>query len=155
MTGAGVFAQSVVGLADIIRLINQLPHLAGKEIHPSSADLFILHLYRFPTGGAVDNTMGQVVEGTGVAFHNRWPAIHDCLYLLPFLQCRNRFMTALDNFPVLTGNDIIGVGANPYLVRSAKKMSTLIKRGTQDMADSCGTPRIIVDIAGSISLSIN
>ena len=67
----------------------------------------LLHLHGFPTGGAVDNAVEQIVEGAGIAFHNRGPAIHDCLYLFPFLRCHNRLMTTLNDFPVLTGNDVI------------------------------------------------
>ena len=151
MAGAGVFAQPVVGLTNIICLINRFPHLAGKAVFASSADLFIPYLHGFPTGGAVDNAVEQVVEGAGIAFHNRWPAIHDGLYLLPFLRCHNRLMAALNDFPVLTGNDVIGVGANPFLVCPANQMSALIKRVSQDMADSCAAPRIVIDIAGGIS----
>ena len=90
-------------------------HLAGKAVFASSANLLIPHLHRFPTGGAVDNAMEQVVEGAGISFHNRWPAIYDCLYLFPFLRCHNRFMTTLNDFPVLTGNDVIGVGRKRIL----------------------------------------
>ena len=64
----------VISLADIVRLVNRFPHLAGKAVFASSADLLIPHLHGFPTGGAVDNTVEQVVEGAGIAFHNRRPA---------------------------------------------------------------------------------
>ena len=127
MAGAGVFAQPIVGLADIIRLINRFSHLAGKAVFAGSADLLITHLHRFPTGGAVDNAVEQIVEGAGVAFHNRGPAIHDCLHLFSFPRCHNRFMAALNDFPDLTENDVIGV-EYPFLVRPKNQMSTSIKR---------------------------
>ena len=75
MAGAGVFAQPVVGLADIIRLINRLPLLAGKAVFTSSANLFIPHLHGFPTGGAVDNAVEQIIERAGVSLHNGWSAV--------------------------------------------------------------------------------
>ena len=127
MAGAGVFAQPVVGLTDIIRLINRLPLLVDKAVFSSSANLFVPHLHRFSAGGTVDNTVEQVVEGAGIAFHNRRPAIHDCLHLFPFLRRHNRFMAALNDFPDLTENDVIGV-EYPFLVRPKNQMSTSIKR---------------------------
>ena len=127
MAGAGVFAQPVVGLTDIIRLINRLPLLADKAVFSSSANLFVPHLHRFSAGGTVDNTVEQVVEGAGIAFHNRWPTIHDCLHLFSFPQCHNRFMAALNDFPDLTENDVIGI-EYPFLVRPKNQMSTSIKR---------------------------
>ena len=77
MAGAGVLAQPVVGLADIIRLVNRLPHLAGKTVFSGSAHLFIPHLHGLSAGSTVNDTVEQVIEGTGVAFHNGRSAVND------------------------------------------------------------------------------
>ena len=69
MAGTGVLAQPVVGLADIVCLVNRLPHLAGEAVLSGSADLFIPHLHGLPAGGAVDKPVEQVIERAGVAFH--------------------------------------------------------------------------------------
>ena len=140
MAGTGVLAQPVVGLADIVCPVNRLPHLAGEAVLPGSADLFIPHLHGFPAGGAVDKPVEQVIEGAGVAFHNGGPAVNDFLHLFPFLRRHNRFVAALNDFPVLTGDNVIGIGADAFLVRPADKMCALIKGISQDMADPCAPP---------------
>ena len=85
-------------------------------------------------------TVEQVIEGTGVAFHNGRSAVNDFLHLLPFFRGDDCFMAILDNFPVLTRDNVIGVGANPFLMCPADQMCALIKRVSQDMADSCTSP---------------
>ena len=140
MAGAGVLAQPVVGLADIIRLVNRLPHLAGKTVFSGSAHLFIPHLHGLSAGSTVNDTVEQVIEGTGVAFHNGRSAVNDFLHLLPFFRGDDCFMAILDNFPVLTRDNVIGVGTNPFLMCPADQMCALIKGIPQDMADSCTSP---------------
>ena len=119
MAGTGVLTQPVVGLADIVCLINRLPHLAGEPVLSGSTDLFIPHLHGLPAGSTVDQPVEQVIEGAGVAFHNGWPAVNDFLHLFPFL----------------TWDDVISVGADAFLMCPADKMCALIKWITQDMAD--------------------
>ena len=55
-------------------------------------------------------------------------------------------MAALKDFPFLMGNDVIGIGADSFLVRPADKMCALVKWVPQDMADSCAPPRIIIHV---------
>ena len=95
MAGTDLAAHPVVGLADIVRLINRLPHLAGEAIFSGSAYFLIPHLHGLPTGGAVDQPVEQVVEGTGIAFHNGWLAVNEFLYLLPFLRRYNGLIPGL------------------------------------------------------------
>ena len=140
MAGTGVLAQPVVSLADIVCPVNRLPHFAGEAVLPGSADLFIPHLHGLPAGGAVDKPVEQVIEGAGVAFHNGWPAVNDVLYLFPFLRRHNRFVAALDDLPILTGDNVISVGADAFLVCPADKMCAFIKGISQDMADPCAPP---------------
>ena len=139
MAGTGVLAQPVVGLADIVCLVNRFPHLAGKTVLPGSADLFIPH-HGLPAGGAVDKPVEQVIEGAGVAFHNGWPAVNDFLHLFPFLRRHNRFVAALDDLPILTGDNVISIGTDAFLVCPADKMCAFIKGIPQDMADPCASP---------------
>ena len=70
MTGTGVLAQPVVGLADLIRLINRFPLFAGKTVLSGSANLFIPYLHGLSAGRTVNDTVEQVIKGTGVALHN-------------------------------------------------------------------------------------
>jgi len=135
MAGTGVLTQPVVGLADIVCLINRLPHLAGEPVLSGSTDLFISHLHGLPAGGTVDQPVEQVIEGAGVAFHNGWPAVNDFLHLFPFLRRHDRFMAVLYDLPFLTWDDVISVGADAFLMCPADKMCALIKWITQDMAD--------------------
>ena len=100
----------------------------------------IPHLHRLPAGGTVDKPVEQVIEGAGVAFHNGWPAVNDVLYLFPFLRRHNRFVAALDDLPILTGDNVISVGADAFLVCPADKMCAFIKGISQDMADPCAPP---------------
>ena len=119
MAGTGVLTQPVVGLADIVCLINRLPHLAGEPVLSGSTDLFIPHLHGLPAGSAVDQPVEQIIKGAGIAFHDRWFAVNDSLHLFPFL----------------TWDDVISVGADAFLMCPADKMCALIKWITQDMAD--------------------
>ena len=140
MAGAGILAQPVVGLANIIRLINRLPNLAGKTVLSGSSNLFIPHLHGFSTGRTVNDAVEQIVKRTGIAFHNSWSTVNDFPYLLPFFRGYDCFMAILDNFSILTRDNVIGVGANPFLMCPADQMCALIKRVSQDMADSCTSP---------------
>ena len=140
MAGTGVLTQPGVGLAGIVCPVNRLPHFAGEAVLAGSADLFIPHLHGFPAGGAVDQPMEQVIEEAGVAFHNGWPAVNEFLHLFPFLRRHNRLMAALNDLPFLTGDNVIGIGADAFLVRPADKMCALIKGISQDMADPCAPP---------------
>ena len=114
MAGTGVLAQPVVGLADIIRLINRFPLFAGKTVLSSSADLFVPYLHGLSTSRTINDTVEQVIKGAGVALHNSWSAVNDFLHLLPFFRGDDCFMAILNDFPVLTGDNVIGVGANPF-----------------------------------------
>ena len=78
--------------------------------------------------------MEQVIEGAGVAFHNGWPAVNDVLYLFPLLRRHNRFVAALDDLPILTGDNVINVGADAFLVCPADKMCAFIKGISQDLS---------------------
>lgn len=68
MAGAGILAQPVVGLANIIRLINRLPNLAGKTVLSGSSNLFIPHLHGFSTGRTVNDAVEQIVKGQELPF---------------------------------------------------------------------------------------
>ena len=144
----------VVGLADIVRLVNRFPHLAGEAVLSGSADLFIPHLHGLPAGGAVDQPVEQVVEGAGIAFHNGWPAVNEFLHLFPFLRRHNRLMAALNDFPLLTGDNVIGVGADAFLVRPKDQMCAFIEGIPQDMADSRPAPGIIVGVKLRVGLDM-
>ena len=140
MAGTGVLAQPVIGLADIIRLINRFPLFAGKTVLSGSANLFIPHLHGLSASRTINDTVEQVIKGAGVALHNGWSAVNDFLHLLPFFRGDDCFMAILDNFPVLTRDNVIGVGTNPFLMCPADQMCALIKGIPQDMADSCTSP---------------
>ena len=61
MASAGVFTQAVVGLADVVRLVNRFPRFSGKAVLSSPAYLLIAYLHRLPTGSAVDKAVKQIV----------------------------------------------------------------------------------------------
>ena len=61
-------------------------------------------------------------------------------------------MTVLDDFPVLTGDDVISVGTDTFLVRPKNQMRPLIKGISQDMANSGTSPVIIVFFAFRVGL---
>lgn len=61
-------------------------------------------------------------------------------------------MAILNDFPVLTGDNVIGVGTNPFLMCPADQMCALIEWVSQDMTDPCTAPRIIVDVTFRIAL---
>ena len=84
--------------------------------------------------------MEQVVEGAGVAFHDGWPAVNDFLHLFPFLRRHNGLMAALNDLPIFTGDNVISVGADAFLVCPADKMCAFIKGISQDMAYPCAPP---------------
>ena len=114
--GAYVLPQPVIRLADIIRLVYRLPFLAGKAVLPGSAHFLIAYLHGLPAGGTVDNAVEQVIEGAGVPLHDGRAAVNQFLHLLPVLRAYDGFMAALKDFPFLTGNDVIGIGADSLLV---------------------------------------
>ena len=66
MAGAGVLSQAVIGLADVIRLVNRLPHFSGKAILSSPSYLLIAYLHGFSAGGAVNKTVEQIVKWASV-----------------------------------------------------------------------------------------
>ena len=47
----------------------------------------------------------------------------------PFLRRHNRLMAALDHFPLVTGDNVISVGADALLVCPKDQMCALIKEG--------------------------
>lgn len=55
MAGAGVLSQPVISLADIIRLVNRLPLLAGKAVLSGSANHFYIRTCMDSAGVTVDN----------------------------------------------------------------------------------------------------
>ena len=64
-------------------------------------------------GGAVVAIMMPDKEGKHA---NIIHTVNDFLHLLPFFRGDDCFMAILDNFPVLTRDNVIGVGANPFLM---------------------------------------
>ena len=48
MAGADLATHPIVGLADIVRLVNRLPHLTSEAVLAGSADFFISHLHGLP-----------------------------------------------------------------------------------------------------------
>ena len=89
-------------------------------------------------------------KGSDFAFLCVRPALHHrqivqaflvgFLLLFPFLRRHNRFVAALDDLPILTGDNVISVGADAFLVCPADKMCAFIKGISQDMADPCAPP---------------
>ena len=140
MAGTSVFTQPVVGLADVVRLVNRRPLFASKAVFASSADLFITCLHGFSAGGTVDKPVKQVIERASVAFHNRRPAVNDFLYLFPFFRGNNGFMAILNNLPIFTGNKINRTRTDAFLVCPADQMCALVKRVPQNTIDSCAAP---------------
>ena len=61
-------------------------------------------------------------------------------------------MAALDHFPLVTGDNIIGVGADALLVRPKDQMCAFIEGIPQDMADSRPSPGIIVGVKLRVGL---
>ena len=55
-------------------------------------------------------------------------------------------MAALDHFPLVTGNNVIGVGADAFLMRPKDQMCALIEWISQDVTDSGSAPEIIVGV---------
>lgn len=152
MAGTGILTQPVVGLANVIRLINRFPLFAGKTVLSGSADLFIPHLHGLSAGRTINDTVEQVVERAGITIHNGWSAVDQFLNLIPFFRGYNCFMTIFNDFPFLTGNDVIGVGANAFLVCPKNQMSTFIKGISQDMADSGTSPIVIIFLTLRVGL---
>lgn len=136
MAGTGVFTQPIVGLTDIIGIINRLPHFTGKTVLTGSSNLFISNLHRFSAGGTVNDTVEQVVERAGIAIHNGWPAVDQVLNFIPFFWRNGCFMTVLNDFPFLTRNDTLGVGTKSFLVCPKNLMGAFIKGIPQNMTDS-------------------
>ena len=95
--------------------------------------------------------MEQIIEGTGVSLNGR-PAVNDFLHLFPFFRRHNRLMAALNHFPLVTGDNVIGVGADALLVRPKDQMCALIKGIPQDMADPCPAPGIVVGVKLRVGL---
>ena len=58
----------------------------------------------------------------------------------------------LDHFPLVTGDNIIGVGADALLVRPKDQMCAFIEGIPQDMADSRPSPGIIVGVKLRVGL---
>ena len=145
MAGTDLAAHAVVGLADIVRLVNRLPHFAGEAVLPGSAHFLIPHLHGLPAGGAVDQTVEQIIKGAGIPLNGR-PAVNEFLHLFPFLRRHNGLMAALDHFPLVTGNNVIGVGADAFLMRPKDQMCALIEWISQDVTDSGSAPEIIVGV---------
>ena len=143
MTGTGVFPKPVIGLANIICLINGFSLLTSETILVCSPDLFVPYLHGLSTGGTVNDTVEQVVKRAGVSLHGGLSAVNQLLNLIPFFRGNDGFVTVLNDFPFFTRNDVINIGANPFLVRPKNEMSTFIKRISQDMADS-GTSHIVI-----------
>ncbi len=154
MAGTGVLTQPVVGLANVIRLINRFPLFAGKTVLSDSADLFIPHLHGLSAGRTINDTVEQVVKGAGITIHNGWSAVDQFLNLILFLRGHDGFMTVFNDFPFLTGNDVIGVGANAFLVRPKNQMSTFIKGIPQNVTDSGTGPVIIIFFAFGVGLDM-
>ena len=152
MTGTGVFPKPVIGLADIICLINRFSLLTSETILIRSSNLFVPYLHGLPTGGTVNDTVEQVVKRAGVSLHNWWSAVNQLLNLIPFFRGYDCFMTVFNDFPFLTRNNVIGVGANPFLVRPKNQMSTFIKGISQDMADSGTSPIVIIFLTLCVGL---
>ena len=145
MAGTDLAAHAVVGLADIVRLVNRLPHFAGEAVLPGSAHFLIPHLHGLPAGGAVDQTVEQIIKGAGIPLNGR-PAVNEFLHLFPFLRRHNRLMAALNDLPFLTGDNVIGVGADAFLMRPKDQMCALIEWISQDVTDSGSAPEIIVGV---------
>ena len=78
------------------------------------------------------------VVGAGIPLHDRGPAIDQLLHPLPFLRRHDGLMAALDHFPLVTGDDVIGVGADALLVGPADQMRPPYKK------DSAGYGRFLV-----------
>ena len=97
-------------------LFNRFPLFAGKTVLSGSANLFIPHLHGLSASRTINDTIEQVIKGAGVAIHNGWSAVNDFLHLLPFFRGDDCFMAILDNFPVLTRDNVISVGLNPFLM---------------------------------------
>ena len=92
MAGAGVLSQPVVGLADVVCLVDRLPHFAGKAAFSGASYLFIPYLHGLPAGSTVDNAVEDVVKGAGIALHDGRSAVNQLLNLVPFLRRDNRFV---------------------------------------------------------------
>jgi hypothetical protein len=90
------------------------------------------YLHGLSIGSTANETVEQLVKRAGVSLHNWWSAVNQFLNLIPFFREYDCFMAVFNDFPFLMRNDIIGVGANPFLVYTKKQMSRLIKGISQD-----------------------
>ena len=146
MAGAGVLSQPVIGLADVIRLVNRLPHFSGKAILSSPAYLLIAYLHGFPAGSAVDKTMEQVIERTAIPLHDGRAAINQLLHSIPLFPADNRLVAVLDNFPLIAGNEIYRIGTNCLLMAFTNYMVAFVNRVAEHFANHRTTPRIIANL---------
>ena len=145
MAGAGVFPQPIIGLANIIRLVNRFPHFSSKAVLPGSADFLIAYLHGFPTGGAVDKAVKQIVKGAAIPLHDGRAAVNQLLHPVPLFPADNGLVAILDNLPLVTGDEVHRVGANGLLVALANHMIALIDRVTEHFSNHRAAPRIIAD----------
>ena len=72
--------------------------------------------------------MEQVVKRARFALHDRRPAVNDLLHPVPVFPRNDGFMRIFHDFPLIPGDDIVGVGTDALLVRAADYMIALVYR---------------------------
>ena len=89
--------------------------------------------------------MKQIVEWTAIPLHDGRTAVNQLLHSGPLLPADNRFVTILNNFPLVAGDKVYCVGANGLLMTLANYMIALINRVTGHLSNHRTAPRIIAD----------
>ena len=128
MTGAGIFTHTVVGLANIVCLVDRLPHFSGKTVLSRPANFLIAHLHGLPAGGAINKAMKQVVKWASVFSWDSRAAVNQLLHPIPLFPADNGLMAVLDDLPLVAGDKIVGVGTNRLLMALAYYMIAFINR---------------------------
>ena len=92
------------------------------------------------------------MAGTGVSLHNGWFVVNQLLNLITFFKGYDCFVTVFNDFSFLMKNDVIGVGADSFLVRTKNQMSKFIQGISQDIADLGTSPIVIIFLTLGVGL---
>ena len=140
VAGAGIFPQTVIGLANVIRLVNRFPYLSGKAVLSRPAYFLITYLHGFPSSGTVDKAVEQVIERTAIPLHDRRTAVDQLLHPVPLVTADNGFMAVFNDLPLVTRDKIHRVGANGLLVRLTNYMIALVDWISQHFVNRGAAP---------------
>ena len=92
-----------------VRFVDGLPHFLCEAVRIRSSNFFIPRLHGLAAVRAIEQSVEEVIEGTGLSLHDRRPAVDDLLHPVPVFLRDDCFVTILKNLSFLTGNDVVGV----------------------------------------------